>query len=183
MCAISGCINKRRDSAWFELQKQKSLTRGKEFIELSVTGGYLTHARMATNNSTDSYPIELDGELFAMNGMVSEHRYHELQQQYPNLPYTVDSAYLLRLLQEQGFAALDSLDFVFAFWWVRSDTLVLANKDFPLFYEYNGGALRFSSFVESNFVALGSRAIAYDLRDHTINELYKFKNFVYDYEN
>ncbi len=181
MCAIIGEVNCEHNSVWIDENIALALQRGKDLVQFSTDELNLYHTRLATNDSKDVYPIELDGTFFAMNGIVSAKMYKELQTFFEDEveDYTVDSAYLLRLiLDNYSWKLLDSDDFVFAFWLVDNRKLFLANKDFPLFIKQEGEGLRFSSF-KNDFEPLGNKVIEYDLDTKEYKELYQFTDLVY----
>lgn len=185
MCAIFGYLNTPANTGWLNEQTEKALLRGKDLTHLTIQGmGNMYHTRLATNTSADTYPIHIGGDFLSMNGIVSEGHYKQMREQYKGLVegYSVDSAYMLAALRASNndFSLFDSLDFVFALWLYDGISLYLANKDYPLFVQYTAdGGLRFSSFAQEGFSALGNTAISYNLhtRDYTIQ--YKYQELVY----
>lgn len=186
MCAIYGSVGQYPGRAWLQEQKTKALERGKDWTHIqSRASGHkfdLYHTRLATNDSKDKYPINIDGSLFAMNGIVSAHVYHKMAKD-PIVTelygYTVDSAYVLKTwLDFQEWDQFDSTDFVFAFWLIHDGCLYLGNKDFPLYIDYSD--MKFSSFAGDGLAPLGNKVIKYDLRDKKLTQEYKFKELVYD---
>lgn len=126
------------------------------------------------------YPVVIDGQEIAMNGIVSQQEYKRLAEKYGDIGYTLDTAYLLKELQANGVQALDTLDYVFAFWLVdeANNKITFANKDYPLYIKYTD-KFYFSSFSEIGFEALGNRVIELNTKTGKLTELYKYKNLIY----
>lgn len=179
MCVIYGTLF-GWDKDWSIAQHELALKRGKDPITIRRGGGNLWHYRIPTNQSTDKYPVVIDGQEIAMNGIVSQQEYKRLVEKYGKLDYTLDTAYLLKEVQTNGVKALDTLDYVFAFWLVdeAEDKIIFANKDYPLYIKYTD-KFYFSSFPEEGFEALGNRAIEVNTATGKITELHKYKNLIY----
>lgn len=179
MCVIYGTLF--GESKEFTIKNHElALKRGKDPITIRRGGGNLWHYRIPTNQSTDVYPVVIDGQEIAMNGIVSQAQYKRLIEQYGDLGYTLDTAYLLKEVQTHGVEALDTLDYVFAFWLVdeANNTITFANKDYPLYIKYTD-MFYFSSFPDEGFEPLGNRAIEVNIATGEITPLYKYKNLIY----
>ncbi len=179
MCVIYGTIF-GEDKDFYNESHIKALTRGKNPINIERAGGRLFHYRIPTNQSSDMYPVVLDNDEIAINGIVSQQEYKRLVEKYGDLGYTLDTAYLLKEVQTNGFKAIDTLDYVFALWLVREEDnkIFLANKDYPLYIKYTD-KFYFSSFPDEGFEALGNRVIEINTKTGKVKELYKYKNLIY----
>lgn len=179
MCVVYGTLF-GWDEEWSLAQHKLALTRGKDPVTIKRGAGNLWHYRIPTNQSTDKYPVTIDGQEIAMNGIVSQQEYKRLVEKYGDIGYTLDTAYLLKEVQEEGLKALDTLDYVFAFWLVdeANNTITFANKDYPLYIKYED-KFYFSSFAEEGFEPLGNRAVKLNTNTGRITELYKYKNLIY----
>lgn len=194
MCAIFGEINSTHDEQWVTEQTEKAFKRGKDLVEYRTPKVRLYHTRLATNSSQDVYPIVLDGWNFAMNGIIGEKRYKELQKSSLDVgDYTVDSAYLLRSfintfetntsdLGKNKWEEYDNDDYVFAFWMIKDNHLIIGSKDFPLYVSINSDYThwRFSSFDHKDAMNNKNRITYINLDKPTIlHNVYYFKNLIY----
>lgn len=188
MCAIFGEIDTKHDSEWVAEQTEKAFKRGKDLVEYTTPKVRLYHTRLATNGSQDTYPIVLDGWNFAMNGIIGEKRYKDLQKSDLNVGnYTIDSAYLLREFIEcvdKGISwdKFDNDDYVFAFWMIKDNKLIIGSKDFPLYVSITPDYAnwRFSSFDHQDAMSNKNRITYIDLDKPTIlKNVYYFKNLIY----
>lgn len=188
MCSIYGTVG-IADQKFYDEQHQQAIKRGKDPVFVDVGKGRLFHYRTPTNNSTDKYPVELDGYKIAMNGIVSQSKYQDLVKKYGDINYTVDTAYLLREIADyrytingmpmlENFDAVDTLDYVFALWIITPKSVILANKDYPLHIKVVNGNVYFSSFQFEGSQPVGNKAIQID-NDMNVKELYKYKNLIY----
>lgn len=184
MCAIFGEVKVDHDAEWVKSQTEKALARGKDLICVESDDVKLYHTRLATNVSEDFYPIEIDGWEFAMNGIVGEKKYKELQSAMSGRTnYTVDSAFLMQLILDSEFKdwqRFDNDDYVFAFWMYKDKTLFLGAKDFPLSIEPFTDGLRFSSFKSENAESTVFNAVVeLNLTTDLVTVHYEFKNLIY----
>lgn len=177
MCVIYGTLF-GIDQEFYDKQHQLALKRGKNPVSIDEARGRLFHYRVPTNQSLDKYPVALNGEKIAMNGIVSRHKYGELVSNYGDIGYTLDTAYLLAALQHEGFKTLDSLDYVFAFWLIREKSIILANKDYPLFVR-KGEIVYFSSFEFEGSHALGNVVLEIERKSGLTEVLYEYENLIY----
>lgn len=177
MCVIYGTLF-GMDQEFYDRQHQLALKRGKEPVSIDEAEGRLFHYRIPTNQSLDKYPVELNGEKIAMNGIVSQRKYKELVANFGDIGYTLDTAYLLAALQDEGFKTLDSLDYVFAFWLIREKSIILANKDYPLFVS-EGEMIYFSSFEFEGSRALENVVLEIERKSGLAEVLYEYKNLIY----
>lgn len=187
MCAIFGEINTKHDPEWVAEQTELASKRGKDLIEYNAPNVRLWHTRLATNDSQDTYPIQLDGWNFAMNGIVGEKKYKELQESKLDVgTYTVDSAYLLREFitcyeNDGDWRQFDNDDYVFAFWMVKDDKLIIGSKDFPLYMgTTKDSQWKFSSFSGDTVWKCNNIIMYINLNDSTvIHNKYYFENLIY----
>lgn len=178
MCVIYGTIF-GKDQKFYDEQHELALARGKDPISVDESDGKLFHYRIPTNQSTDKYPIELDGEKLSMNGIVSQAKYKELVEKYGDLGYTLDTAYLMKELQAEGYEALDTADYVFAFWLIRENSIILANKDYPLYIDIKDGIIYFSSFEFEGSDSLDNIVLEIQKESGITQCLYEYKNLIY----
>lgn len=188
MCSIYGTVG-IVDQKFYDEQHQQAIKRGKDPVFVDLDKGRMFHYRTPTNNSTDKYPVELDGYKIAMNGIVSQAKYQDLVKKYGDINYTVDTAYLLKELEDThliidkvpslgDFQSVDTLDYVFAFWIITPNSVILANKDYPLHIKIVNGNVYFSSFEFDGSQPVGNKAIEI-FSNMDIEELYKYKNLIY----
>lgn len=178
MCFIYGTIG-GIDEAFYEAQNEIALKRGKDPIRLDEDNAHFFHYRIPTNQSTDLYPVIIDGNKIAMNGIVSQQEFKRLINEYGDLGCSLDTAYLLKEYLTKGYESLDTLNYVFAFWLVTEDSYVLANKDYPLFTKVENGMLYFSSSEGQGFLPLGNRVVEIKKGSDIVEQKYQYKNLIY----
>ncbi len=182
MCAIIGQVNKF-NAEWLEPHTEKALQRGVDFTICETNNAKLYHTRLATNDSKDIYPIDIEGRKFAMNGIVGGSRYEKLKEKYKNrTEYTIDSAFLLlEWIDNQDWEQFDNPNYVFSFWLLDGDDLYIGNKDYPLYVRHGmGGYLWFSSFKDKKLKENKNTILKYNIKTKKLKEIYKFKDIIYD---
>lgn len=181
MCAIIGQLG-LFDTNWIEPHIKSAMERGTDLTIEETEELRLYHTRLATNDSTDTYPIKIEGRKFAMNGIVSQSRYEELQELYKDrTDYTVDSAFLLLEWIDNGnWEQFDNPNYVFSFWLLDGDYLYIGNKDYPLFYKHGGKVLWFSSFSDKMLQPNGNCVRQFNLKTKQLKQIYEFKDLIYD---
>jgi hypothetical protein len=180
MCAILGQVN-RFDRRWVESHIKKSLERGTDLTIEEAANYRLYHTRLPTNPSNDTYPIAIEGRKFAMNGIVAQAHYEHLQEKYKGrTDYTVDSAFLLlEWIDNQNWEQFDNSNYVFSFWLLDGDSLYIGNKDYPLYFESQEGALWFSSFKDDRLAPNGMTVRQFNVKTGLIEQVYTFKDLIY----
>jgi hypothetical protein len=130
-------------------------------------------------------PLEMEGNLFALDGKFNTKKIDQLKEKYGNIDCNLDYAYVFKDLKEDfiQWHNFDDEESNFAGWWLHTNSILVQffSKKQPLFFKYTKEVIYFSSFQEdADFKPLENCVKVINIETYQEKAYYKFKNGVGD---